>query len=91
MDAHVVGHDVPVMDVRKGSGDGVKVPIGEALPDLADALGGDWVKLAASEALEVNYRTMVTCHESHEVSYARGVGGVPGDAAPLTAVVWSVM
>ena len=46
----------------------MKSPTGESLPDLLDALVNDRGKVAAAEALGVNYRTMVTCHESRHVS-----------------------
>ena len=69
----------------------MKSPIGEALPDLSQALVDDGVKAVASEALEVNQRTMVACHESRRISFAKGVEATPAVAlhtgpAPLHAV-----
>lgn len=61
-------------DGSKDAGDGVSIPLSDAplsddpLLDLLDALVNDRGKVAAAEALGVNYRTMVTCHESRHVS-----------------------
>ena len=68
METHAVDRDEPVMDVAMGTGDGVKAPTGEPLSDLLDALVDEWVKMAASEALEVNQHTMAVCHDSRQVS-----------------------
>ena len=58
-----------VMDGSKGSGDGVNIPLSDdPLLDLLDALVNDRGKVAAAEALGVNCRTMVACHESRHVS-----------------------
>ncbi len=70
----MVGHDEPGMDGSKGAGDGMSIPLSDAplsdepLLDLLDALVNDRGKVAAAEALGVNYRTMVTCYESRHVS-----------------------
>ena len=56
------------------SGNEVTIPLSDSplsddpLLDLLDALVNDRGKVAAAEALGVNYRTMVTCHESRHVS-----------------------
>ena len=56
------------------SGDGVSVPLSDSplsddsLLDLLNTLVNDRGKVAAAEALGVNYRTMVTCYESRHVS-----------------------
>ena len=61
--------DEPVTDGSKGSGDDVNIPLSDApLLDLLDALVEQQGKVAAAEALGVNYRTMVACHESRHVS-----------------------
>ena len=65
----MVDHDEPGMDGSKGAGDGVSIPLSDdPLLDLLDALVSDRGKVAAAEALGVNYRTMVTCYESRHVS-----------------------
>ena len=70
----MVAHDKPGMDGSKSAGDAVNIPLSDAplpddpLLDLLDALVNDRGKVAAAEALGVNYRTMVTCHESRHVS-----------------------
>ena len=70
----MVDHDEPGMDGSKGAGDGVSVPLSDAplsddsLLDLLDALVEQRGKVAAAEALGVNYRTMMACHESRKVS-----------------------
>ena len=70
----MVDHEEPGTDGSKGAGDGVSIPLSDAplsddpLLDLLDALVNDRGKVAAAEALGVNYRTMVTCHESRHVS-----------------------
>ncbi len=52
-----------------GSGDGMGIPLSDApLLDLLDVLVNDRGKVAAAEALGVNYRTMVACYESRRVS-----------------------
>jgi len=65
----------PDMDGSKDAGDGgLSIPLSDAplsddsLLDMLDALVNDRGKVAAAEALGVNYRTMVTCHESRHVS-----------------------
>ncbi len=70
----MVGHEESSVDGAKGDGDGMSIPLSEAplsddpLLDLLDALVEQRGKVAAAEALGVNYRTMVTCHESRHVS-----------------------
>ena len=65
----MVDHEEPGMDGAKGDGDGMSIPLSEdPLLDLLDVLVSDRGKVAAAEALGVNYRTMVTCHESRHVS-----------------------
>ncbi len=70
----MVDHEEPSVDGSKGAGDGMSIPLSDAplsddpLLDLLDALVNDRGKVAAAEALGVNYRTMVTCHESRHVS-----------------------
>ena len=70
----MVDHEEPSVDGSKGAGDGVSIPLSDAplsdepLLDLLDALVNDRGKVAAADALGVNYRTMVTCHESRHVS-----------------------
>ena len=52
-----------------GSGDGMNIPLSDApLLDLLDALVNDRGKVAAAEALGVNFRTMVACYDSRRVS-----------------------
>ena len=59
-----------------------RVPEGEDAPllDLLDALVDDRGRVAAAEALGVNYRTVVRCQQSRRVSRRMqpGVAGVPG-------------
>ena len=61
-------------EVPGSSGDGVSIPLSDAplsddpLLDLLDALVNGRGKVAAAEALGVNYRTMAACHESRKVS-----------------------
>ena len=70
----MVDHEEPGTDGSKGAGDGMSIPLSDAplsdepLLDLLDALVNDRGKVAAADALGVNYRTMVTCHESRHVS-----------------------
>ena len=70
----MVDHDEPGVYGSKSDGDGVSSPLADAplsddpLLDLLDALVEQRGKVAAAEALGVNYRTMVTCHESRHVS-----------------------
>ena len=70
----MVDHEEPGMDGSKDAGDGMSIPISDnplsdaPLLDLLDALVNDRGKVAAAEALGVNYRTMVTCYESRHVS-----------------------
>ncbi len=62
------------MDGLKDEDDGVSVPLSDAplsddsLLDMLDALVEQRGKVAAAEALGVNYRTMMACHESRKVS-----------------------
>ena len=52
-----------------GNSDGMNIPLSDSpLLDLLDALVNDRGKVAAAEALGVNYRTMAACHESRRVS-----------------------
>ena len=61
--------DEPVTNGSRGSGDDVNIPLSDApLLDLLDTLVEQRGKVAAAEALGVNYRTMVACHESRRVS-----------------------
>ncbi len=70
----MVGHEEPSVDGSKGASDGMSIPLSDAplsddpLLDLLDALVKDRGKVAAAEALGVNYRTMVACYESRHVS-----------------------
>ena len=70
----MVDHEEPSVDGSKGAGDGMSIPLSDAplsddpLLDLLDALVKDRGKVAAAEALGVNYRTMMACHESRHVS-----------------------
>ena len=70
----MVDHEESGMDRANSDGDGMSIPLSDAplsddpLLDLLDALVSDRGKVAAAEALGVNYRTMVTCHESRHVS-----------------------
>ena len=67
-------HNEPGMEGSKGSGDSVNIPLSDSplsddpLLDLVDALVEQRGKVAAAEALGVNYRTMAACHESRRVS-----------------------
>ncbi len=62
-------HDEPVADGANGSGDGVNVPLSDAsLLDMLDSLVDDRGRVAAAEALGVNYRTLAICHDSRLVS-----------------------
>ena len=63
-------------------GDGVKVPIGQPYRTMADALVDDWGKAAATEALGVNYRTMMACYESRHVSRRCSRSNYPCTGAP---------
>ena len=59
----------PDLEESNISGDGRNIPLSDApLLDLLDALVNDRGKVAAAEALGVNYRTMVACYESRRVS-----------------------
>ena len=59
----------PDLEEPNISGDGMNIPLSDApLLDLLDALVNDRGKVAAAEALGVNYRTLVACHESRRVS-----------------------
>ena len=56
-------------------------PLSDApLLDLLDALVNDRGRVAAAEALGVNYRTMMACYDSRRCvpADAQGAGGVPG-------------
>ena len=70
----MVDHEEPSVDGSKGASDGKSIPLSDAplsdepLLDLLDALVNDKGKVAAADALGVNYRTMVTCYESRHVS-----------------------
>ena len=70
----MVGHEEPSVAGSKGASDGMSIPLSDAplsddpLLDLLDALVNGRGKVAAAEALGVNYRTMVACHESRHVS-----------------------
>ena len=59
----------PDLEEPNISGDGSNIPLSDApLLDLLDALVHDRGKVAAAEALGVNYRTMTACYESRSVS-----------------------
>ena len=59
----------PDLEEPNISGDGRNIPLSDApLLDLLDALVNDRGKVAAAEALGVNYRTMTACYESRSVS-----------------------
>ncbi len=82
------GNEETVTDGSKGSGDDVNIPLSDdPLLDLLDTLVEQRGKVAAAEALGVNYRTMVACHESRRVSRRmrkaleeyRDAGGDGGD------------
>ena len=65
----MVDRDEPGMDGAKDAGDGVNIPLSDdPLLDLLDALVNDRGRVAAAEALGVNYRTMAACHEARHVS-----------------------
>ena len=65
----MVDHEEQDMDRSKDSRDGVNIPLSDdPLLDLLDALIEQRGKVAAAEALGVNYRTMVVCYESRRVS-----------------------
>ncbi len=52
-----------------GPGSGPDSPLSDqSLLDLLDALVNDRSRVAASEALGVNYRTLVNCYDSGRVS-----------------------
>ncbi len=62
-------HDEPVADGSNGSGDGVNVPLSDAsLLDMLDSLVDGRGRVAAAEALGVNYRTLAACCDSRHVS-----------------------
>ena len=70
----MVDDDEPGMDGSKGGDGGVSIPLSDGLLsddpllDVLDALVSDRGKVAAAEALGVNYRTMMTCYESRHIS-----------------------
>ena len=65
----MVDEKEPGIEGTEGADDGVNSPLSDdPLLDLLDALVEGRGKVAAAEALGVNYRTMVTCHESRHVS-----------------------
>ena len=65
----MTSHEEPGMDGLKDEDDGVSVPLSDdSLLDMLDALVEQRGKVAAAEALGVNYRTMMACHESRKVS-----------------------
>ena len=65
----VVDANEPIPEELNNSHDGMNIPLPDApLLDLLDALVNDRGKVAAAEALGVNYRTLVACHESRRVS-----------------------
>ena len=65
----VVDANEPIPEELNNSHDGMNIPLSDALLlDLLDALVSDLGKVAAAEALGVNYRTLVACHESRRVS-----------------------
>ena len=62
-------HDEPVADGSNGSGYGVNVsPSDASLLDVLDSLVDDRGRVAAAEALGVNYRTLAICQDSRLVS-----------------------
>ena len=65
----MVDHNQPDSEDSKSSGDGMNNPLSDVpLLDLLDGLVSDQGKVAAAEALGVNYRTMVACYESRRIS-----------------------
>ena len=71
----------PWQQEEDGSGDGRDIPLSDTpLLDLLDTMVNDLGKVAAAEALGVNYRTLATCYDSRRVSRANaaGAGGVRG-------------
>ena len=65
----MVDNKQPVPEKLNDSGDGRDVPLSDSpLLDLLDALVNDLGKVAAAEALGVNYRTLATCYDSRHVS-----------------------
>lgn len=61
--------DQPVSEGLKGAGDCMDIPLSDGpLLDLLDALVNDRGRVAAAEALGVNYRTMVASYESRRLS-----------------------
>ena len=65
----MVDHNQPDSEDSKSSGDGMNNPLSDVpLLDLLDGLVSDQGKIAAAEALDVNYRTMVACYESRRIS-----------------------
>ena len=65
----MVDANEPIPEELNNSHDGMNIPLSDApLLDLLDALVSDLGKVAAAEALGVNYRTMVACYDSRRVS-----------------------
>ncbi len=65
----MVDADQPRHEEPDSSGDGMNTPLSDApLLDLLDALVEQRGRVAAAEALGVNYRTVAACHESRHVS-----------------------
>ena len=65
----MVDANEPIPEELNNSHDGMNIPLSDApLLDLLDALVSDLGKVAAAEALGVNYRTLVAGHESRRVS-----------------------
>ena len=59
----------PRQQEMDGPGDGRGIPLSDSpLLDLLDALVNDLGRVAAAEALGVNYRTLTTCYDSRRVS-----------------------
>ena len=64
-----MGYEEHGMEGSRDSGDDLNVPLSDdPLLELLDALVEQRGKVAAAEALGVNYRTMVACQESRHVS-----------------------
>jgi len=79
----VVDNEQPVPEKLNDSGDGRDIPLSDSpLLDLLDTLVNDLGKVAAAEALGVNYRTLAACYDSRSVSWRmrRALEGYRGAA-----------
>ena len=60
---------IVLLEATRGSGDGRDIPLSDSpLLGLLDDLVNDIGKVAAEEALGVNYRTLTACYDSRRVS-----------------------